>query len=130
MGSLLLAGQGLVHGGVGRGGREAGPVGHLASSHVTYELPPLVVSLDDHLNLGVEVTVGQADHQTLGREKHATHYLKYVLRPGDVGRTFYGDKVANTKDWHHYDQRLRKQITIDLPYFALFTFAAFQCFLS
>ena len=81
-------------------------MGHLTSSHVTYELPPLVVSLYHHLNLGVEVAVGKADHEALGGEQHTTHNLKYVLRPGDVGRTLDGDEVANTKDWHHYDQRL------------------------
>ena len=40
-------------------------MGVLASPDIPDELPPLVVSLDDHLDLGVEVAVGQADHQAL-----------------------------------------------------------------
>ena len=81
-------------------------MGHLTSPHVTNELPPLVVSLDHHLDLSVEVTVGEADDQALGGEEDAPHDLKDILRPGYVGRTLNGDEVANTQDWHHYDQRL------------------------
>ena len=88
-------------------------MGHLASSHVTDELPPLVVSQHHHLDLGVEVAVGQADHQALGGEKDTADYLKYVLGPGDVGRALDSDEVANTEDWHHDDQCLIQQITID-----------------
>ena len=81
-------------------------MGHLPRSHVTYELPPLVVSLDDHLDLGVEVAVGQADDQALGAQQHTPHYLKDVLRPGDVGRALDGDEVADAEDGHHDDERL------------------------
>ena len=121
-------------------------MGHLTSSHVTDELPPLVVSLDHHLDLGVEVAVGQADHQTLGREQHTANYLKYILRPGNVGRTHDGDEVAkplnnflflSTSITNLFSPRIGitmisalQQIIIDLPYFTVFTFAAFQCFLS
>ena len=102
----------------------------MARAHGADELPAAVVVPHDTLHLGVEVAVGEADDEALGGEKDTPHYLKYILRPGYVGRTLDGDEVANAQDWHHYDQRLTTHITSDLPYFNVFTFAAFQCFLS
>ena len=55
----------LVDGGVGGAGRDAGSVGVPPGPHTPDQLPSLVVSLDHHLDLCVEVAVGQADHQAL-----------------------------------------------------------------
>ena len=85
-------------------------MGVLASSDIPDELPPLVVSLDDHLDLGVEVAVGEADHQALGGEQDAPDDLEQVLGPGGGGGSLDGDEVTDTKDRHHDDQRLTQLI--------------------
>ena len=101
----------LVDGGVGGAGRDAGSVGVLAGPDIPDELPPLVVSLDDHLDLGVEVAVGQADHQALGGEQDTADDLEDVVGPGIARvRTHHSDQVTNAKDGHHDDQGLGTEI--------------------